>query len=270
MPEWYVAIPSHISTVAFFAGGFSVRWYALSYLVGFFAVWILVRWRVRKGETKIASDDLWDAGVLIFLGGILGGRLGWLLLYGHSSSIREFFLLWLPWNTGAHAWTGWYGMSFFGALAGAVITGIAVARRKGISFFDMADAIIPAVPLGIFFGRVGNFLNGELFGKETESVLAMRVDGVMRHPSSLYEAILEGLFLFGFLWFFRNKRFFSGSGLALFGMGYGIVRCIAEFFRQESEYFGGVTQGQLYSVMLFAGCAGWMWWKKGKYDKLEK
>lgn len=269
MPDWYVLLSEKVSPVAFSLGGFDVRWYALSYLAGFFGVWAVVAWRVRRGEITMALGDLWDLGAWVFFGGILGGRIGWTVLYGKVSSVSEFLSSFLPWDAATGVWTGWYGMSFFGAMFGAVFFGLLTARIKKISFLDAADAVAPALPIGIFFGRVGNFLNGELVGKETDSFLGMSVGGSVRHPSQLYEAILEGLVLFFLLWRFRKMRCFPGSGLAFLGMGYGAMRFFAEFFRNEDAYIWFLTQGQMYAGLLFAGCGLWVWWGVKKYGTLR-
>ena len=264
MFDWYVHLPSLINPVAFSIGFFEMRWYALLYMLGFFSVWAMVVRRVRKREEQIALGDLWDVGVWIFFGGIFGGRMGWVLLYGKVASFSEFLSSFLPWDSMTGVWTGWYGMSFFGAIVGSVVFGILAAKRKNISFLAVADVFAPFVPLGIFFGRIGNFVNGEILGRETENFLGMSFYGTVRHPSQLYEAVLEGLVVFFLLWRMRKRKMFPGASLAFLGMGYAVARFCAEFFRDEPAYAGVCTQGQVYAAALFFAALLWLWWKMRK------
>lgn len=267
MPEWYIYLPSKVDPIAFSVGIFDVRWYALMYLLGFGSIWLLSVWRVRRKEINLSLDSIWDILMIVFFGSILGGRLGFALLYGEASRFLDIFS---PWDPVTGAWSGWYGMSFFGALIGAMVFGWMAAGWKKVSFFGVADAIAPLLPLGIFFGRIGNFLNGELIGRETSSIFGMMIEGVSRHPSQLYEACLEGLVLFGLLWTIRNKKLFPGSMLAFFGVGYAVIRCMLEFFRQEPIYLGGITQGQTYSILLMVVSASFLWWKGREYGKMKE
>ncbi len=274
MPDWYVRLPSFLDPIAFSVGSFHVRWYALMYFVGFWVVWFLLVWRVRQQETDVDLDTMWNVVIAAFLGVIVGGRLGSIFLYGQGEiSLSRILQAFSPRDPLTGQWIGWYGMSFFGALVGAVILGWVVARWKRVSFLKIADFVIVAVPLGYVFGRIGNFLNGELFGRETTSVFGMMVNGVIRHPSQLYEAVLEGVVLFVVLWSIRNRVFFSGAMLSFFGMGYAMARFVAEYFRNELSYcsFLGweITQGQLYASILFVTSIIFYWWRKRKCDKIN-
>lgn len=265
MPDWYVHLPSAVHPVAFSIGFFDVRWYALMYLVGLLCVWILLLWLSRKKEASFSRDTLWDVMAVVFLGGILGGRMGFAVLYGDGVSFWEIFS---PWDAQSGEWTGWYGMSFFGAVLGAMISGWVATRWKKVSFLGVADCIAPLVPIGIFFGRIGNFFNGELIGRETNFFLGMMVNGAIRHPSQLYEAIAEGVLLFLFLWFVRRWATLPGGMLALLGMGYGSARFVCEFFREESLYAWGMTQGQFYSIILLIVSALFLWRQWRKYGRI--
>lgn len=245
------------------------------YIIGFLVIWGLVVWRVRHNETDLSLDVVWDIVVVVFLGSIVGGRLGFVLLYGDNEfSILGVFRAFFPINPATGEWVGWYGMSFFGALVGAIIFGWLGTRWKKITFLRFADFVVVAIPLGYMFGRIGNFLNGELFGKETTSIFGVMVRGVMRHPSQLYEAILEGGVLFIVLWSIRKKTFFPGAMLAFFGMGYAVMRFVAEYFRNEPLFFScwvwELTQGQLYASVLFVAAVLFYWWRRKKYDRINK
>lgn len=258
-----------ISPIVFSIGDFSVRWYALMYLAGFLAVMGVLLWRVRKKETEIPFGTILDVAVTVFLGGILGGRVGYAFLYDEVSSVTDFLGVFVPWDSVNGIWTGWYGMSFFGAIVGAIIASVLVCRWKRISFFTIADLVAPVIPVGIFFGRVGNFLNGELWGRETTSMFGVAVNGEVRYPSQIIEAFLEGILLFVILWSLRNKKLVPGAHLAMLGAGYGAMRFVSEFFRDELIYIGGLTQGQVYSLVLMGISGGLLWWQWRKYGKMS-
>lgn len=238
----------------------------MMYLVGFSAIWGCLIWRSRRGEERIALDILWDIVSIAFFGALIGGRIGYVFLYSDGEGWSNFFS---PWDELTGEWTGWYGMSFFGALLGALLFGAGATWWKKVSFFVVADLLAPTIPLGIFFGRIGNFLNGELFGRETSNWIGMSVDGVMRHPSQLYEALLEGMVLFLIVWNVRNMQRNPGVLLALFGIGYGCARFVAEFFRDEEVYVWGITQGQVYAFILI-GISGIVFvWRGRRYDEFS-
>jgi phosphatidylglycerol:prolipoprotein diacylglycerol transferase len=171
----------------------------------------------------------------------------------------------LPFSlSGGFHFTGLAGMSYHGGLTGMVLVTIYFCRRKGISFWRITDLIIPAIPLGYTFGRIGNFINGELYGKVTSRLWGMYFPldptGQLRHPSQLYEAFFEGVFLFAVLWSIRKRASLKGHFLALYLMGYGLVRFFIEFVREPDPqigYIAGIlTMGQiLCSIMIAAGAA---------------
>lgn len=237
------------------------------YIVGFIVIWLVLVWRIRKRETDISSETIWDILVISFFGGILGGRIGYFFLYGNEEIFLEFLI---PWDWRTNMWVGWYGMSFFGALIGAIFFGFFAVLWKKISFFKVADFMVPVVPLGIFFGRMGNFFNGELLGRETDSFFRMWFDETMRHPSQIYEALSEGVVLFLILWSMRNRNFLPGTMLAFFAVGYGLIRFLMEFFREESVYIWGMTQGQVYALTLAFIGAVFLWYRFKIYDRMKK
>lgn len=236
------------SPEAFSLGPLSVRWYGLMYLFGFLAAWLLGRRRAGPGEalTKQQFEELLTWCVL---GVILGARLGYVLFYdpvyyfSNPARIMEI-------------WHG--GMSFHGGLLGVLVALWVTARRRGLSFIALTDFVAPLVPPGLFFGRLGNFINAELWGRVTAAPLGMVFPGggpLPRHPSQLYEAALEGLLLFAVLWVFSRRPRPVGAVSGIFALGYGLMRCFVEFFREPDAHlgylaFGFVTMGMLLCVPL--------------------
>jgi phosphatidylglycerol:prolipoprotein diacylglycerol transferase len=240
----------------------SIRWYGLMYLVGFVLFLMLGHYRIRKqpasGWTSVQLDDLLFYGVL---GVILGGRLGYVLFYKPSYYLHH--LSEIP-----HVWEG--GMSFHGGFLGVLVAMIFFARKTGRTFFDIADFVAPLVPQGLGFGRLGNFINGELWGRATspDAPWAMLFEGdpkqLPRHPSQLYEMTLEGIVLFGVLWWFSRTPRPRGQISALFLMGYGMSRFLVEFTREPDDFLGllsfGMSMGQWLSLpMIIGGIIMFIW-----------
>jgi phosphatidylglycerol:prolipoprotein diacylglycerol transferase len=241
------------SPEAFSIGPLSVRWYGFMYLLGFASAWLLGRRRVRALRTfsKSQFDDVLTFGIF---GVILGARLGYALFYQPAYYLAhplEIFYLW-------HG-----GMSFHGGLLGVLLAQWLAGRRYGRSFFETMDFMAPLVPPGLFFGRLGNFINGELWGRPTDLPWGMVFPGAgaaPRHPSQLYEAALEGVALFVILWAYsaRPRPIRAVSGV--FALGYGVFRCFVEFFRQPDAHlgylaFGFVTMGMVLCLpLILIGC----------------
>lgn len=241
-----------IDPVIFQAGPFAFRWYGLMYVIGFVASYLLVLYQVRKRKMVLERSQIDDLFFFIMLGLIVGGRLGYIVFYNlpfYLENPLEVFVLW-------HG-----GMSFHGGLIGAFLAGLFVIRKRRLSFFAVADLVIPTCPIGLGFGRIGNFINGELFGKPASVPWAMvfpQGGPAARHPSQLYEAALEGLVLFVVLWFYKDHKKREGDVFALFLVLYGAFRIICEFFRepdaQVGYFLGFLTMGQLLSgLMMLAG-----------------
>jgi phosphatidylglycerol---prolipoprotein diacylglyceryl transferase len=236
--------------IAFSVGPLAVRWYGLMYLVGFAAAWALGVLRIRQGLaplTRRQFDDLLFLGVL---GVILGARLGYVLFYkpGHYlANPLEIFAVWQG------------GMSFHGGLIGVAAAIAFTAWRHRIDFLRLADFVVPLCPLGIAAGRMGNFINGELYGRVTDVPWGMVFRGagpLPRHPSQLYEFALEGIALFVIVWWFSSKPRPRGQVGGLFLVGYGAFRFLAEFTREPDAFLGllalGLTMGQWLSLPLIA------------------
>ena len=248
----------NIDPIAFSVGPLAVRWYGLMYLLGFAAGWWLGTHRIRKGVAPVTRQQFDDLIFLAVLGVILGGRLGYVLFYKpehYFSHPLEILAVWQG------------GMSFHGGLLGVMLAMVIAARKHRIEYLRLMDFVAPLVPLGIAAGRMGNFINGELWGRVTDVPWGMIFRGAgdaPRHPSQLYQFAGEGLTLFLILWWFSSKPRRKGQVSALFLMGYGTLRFIAEFAREPDAFLGylalGLTMGQwLCLPMIVAGIALWVW-----------
>ncbi len=239
--------------VAIHLGPLAIRWYGLMYLAGFIAFLILGRRRAASqpwhGIDGKQLDDLLFYGVL---GVIIGGRLGQVLFYEPGYYLAH------PLGIAA-VWKG--GMSFHGGFLGVLVAMWLWGRRHGRTFFQVTDFIAPLVPLGLMAGRIGNFINGELWGRiaAPDFPLAMifpQVDSLPRHPSPLYQAAGEGLLLFGLLWWYSQSQRPRGTVSGMFLLGYGVARFVAEFFREPDHGIFGhsyvVSMGQWLSLPMVA------------------
>lgn len=243
--------------VALQLGPVAIHWYGLMYLLAFLAFYLLGRWRVSQthygrstGFTAADVEDLLFWGVA---GVVLGGRLGYVLFYKpayYLSHPLEIFAVWEG------------GMAFHGGLLGVLVACALFARRKGLTFLQLMDFVAPLVPTGLAFGRLGNFINGELWGRASDWPWAMVFPqsgtAFARHPSQLYQFAGEGLLLFVVLWLYSAKPRAVGRVSGLFLLGYGILRFAAEFAREPDAFLGllaaGLTMGQILSIpMMIVG-----------------
>lgn len=259
-----------IDPVAISLGPVQIHWYGLMYVVGLVAAWWLGRRRAHR--LGLSHDDIGDLIFYGALGIILGGRLGYALFYGLEQLLAN--PLWL-----FRIWDG--GMSFHGGLAGVLIAALLFARKKRLAFFQLTDFIAPLVPIGLGAGRLGNFINHELPGRISEMPWAMVFPPMMglgpepRHPSSLYEFALEGVVLFGVLWWLSSQPRRRGLISGMFLLLYGAFRFAVEFVRLPDAHigfiaFGWVTMGMVLTLpMLIAGLALLVWARRQPVDKTK-
>ncbi len=243
-------------------GPFAIRWYGLMYILGFITSWFLFNYQARKKKIKGLTQQVVESFYFwLIVALVLGARLGYVLFYNLPYYMQNPLRIFAVWQG---------GMSFHGGLIGLVIAGVLFCRKHKLDFWRMADMLVATVPPGLGFGRIGNFINGELFGRPTNVPWAMifpQGGNIPRHPSELYEFFFEGVVLFVILWILKDRIKRSGMLLAAFLILYGIFRFTLEFFRQPDPQLGFVagpfTMGQvLSSVMVLAGIALALWRRK--------
>ncbi|MCJ7540518.1 MAG: prolipoprotein diacylglyceryl transferase, partial [Desulfobacterales bacterium] len=199
---WWQHLPEKMNPVIFSLGGFRLQYYGLMYLVAFAVVYILVIYRIkREKQFRISADEIQNLMIFMMIGVIVGGRLGYVIVYNPLYYLKNPLEIFLPFNfSNGITFTGISGMSFHGGLIGVIVSIWIFTRKTGFNFWNTVDLFAPAVPLGYTFGRIGNFLNGELYGRVTDIWWGMYfpLDPLLqlRHPSQLYEAFFEGIFLF--------------------------------------------------------------------------
>ncbi|MCF6236150.1 MAG: prolipoprotein diacylglyceryl transferase [Gammaproteobacteria bacterium] len=241
-----------IDPVALSLGSLKIHWYGLMYLIGFALAWLLGNWRAKQPGSGWNSEQVSDLIFYCALGLVLGARIGYMLFYQFESVLANPLDL-------LKIWQG--GMSFHGGAIGVTIGIWLFGRKYKKDFFSVTDFLVPLAPLGLFAGRMGNFINGELWGRTTDSSFGMIFPSggpLARHPSQLYEAILEGLVLFLILWFYSSKPRPKMAVTGLFLLGYGCFRSFVEFFREPDAHLGFIafdwlTMGQVLSLPMIIG-----------------
>ncbi len=245
----------------------AVRWYGLAYVMGFVLAYAVLRRFSRRNVLRISVEAIGDLMSWLVAGVIVGGRAGWWLFYHRSVGGTE------PWYEPIAIWHG--GMSFHGGLVGVAIVLLLWTKRMHVPFWNVADGLAMVAPIGLFFGRIANFINAELVGRPSNVPWAVVFPGESfgRHPSQLYEAVLEGPVLLATVWLYR-KRFQPGDGqtAALFLIAYGLIRFAVEFTRQPDEQlgfiaFGWLSMGQLLSAALVVG--GMLLWVRPRHASRE-
>jgi len=265
-------LPSHISPTLFSIGSFQLRYYSLMYLVAFAIVYFLTLYRVKNENYEYTGETVQDYLVWAMLGLICGGRFGYALFYNFTYYFQHPLEIVLPFNFyNGFKFVGLSGMSYHGGLIGILIVTLLFCRKHKINFWHFVDLFTPAIPLGYTFGRIGNFMNGELYGRATAMPWGMYfpldLTHSLRHPSQLYEAVFEGLVLFTLLWLIRKKKCFDGFLIGIYICGYGFVRFFIEFFREPDYQLGFVlsfmSMGQvLCALMMMAGITILIWRKQ--------
>ncbi len=246
-------------------GPLAVRWYGLMYLLGFLAAYFLVRKQLLEQGFRELLPELENLIFWLAIGLIIGARLGHVFFYFPGYYLKHPFEIPALWHG---------GMSFHGGLLGVVITGLIYCRKHGFDFWFWADLFVVPAPIGLGLGRLGNFINGELYGRPTDLPWAMvfpKGGPLGRHPSQLYEALGEGLFLFLLLWKLRNKDWPCGAKFALFLGAYGTIRFLIEFFREPDVgvplLFGWMTRGQQFCLLMVFASLLLCWYLKKRGRK---
>jgi len=278
--SWWQNLPSLMQPELFTLFGFPIRWYGLMYIVALMITYLLGRYRLRHDNFPYTETQLSDFIMWVLVGIMVGGRLGYILFYDLAYFLQHPLQTVLPFSfEGGFRITGISGMSYHGGVLGVLVATLLFVKWQNkkakadpkvprVSWGRFIDMTIAGMPLGYFFGRIGNFINGELYGRSTDVAWGMYFPtdptGQLRHPSQLYEAFFEGIFLFAILWTVRNRSLFPGFLAALYITGYGTVRFFIEFFRKPDEHLGTVlgpfSMGQvLCLVMIAVGSAAIIW-----------
>jgi len=252
---WWQHLPEKMNPVIFSLGGFRLQYYGLMYLVAFATVYMLVIYRIKREKRfRISAVEIQNLMIFMMIGVIVGGRLGYVIVYNPLYYLENPLEIFLPFNfSNGITFTGISGMSFHGGLIGVIVSIWIFTRKTGFNFWNTVDLFAPVVPLGYTFGRIGNFINGELYGRVTSASIGMYFPLApgqnLRHPSQLYEAFFEGIVLFIVLWNLRKAQTPKGAMLSFYIIGYGFVRFFIEFYRQPDPQIGFVfmsfSMGQL-------------------------
>lgn len=271
--NWWQHIPEHLNPVLFQIGPLKLQYYGLMYIIAFAVSYSLVLYRLKQEkEFHISPQQVEALSTAMILGVILGGRLGYVLFYNLPYYLHHPLEIFLPFDfSDGIRFTGISGMSYHGGLIGVILATWIYVRKNDLDFRDVADLFVPVVPLGYTFGRLGNFINGELYGRMTDLPIGMVFPAApgesLRHPSQLYEAFFEGVFLFIVLWIFRKRARTRGAMLAFYLIGYGTVRFFIEFFREPDAHLGFVffrfSTGQILCfLMILAGAVLYLYLRR--------
>ncbi|WP_169778335.1 prolipoprotein diacylglyceryl transferase [Campylobacter curvus] len=250
-------IYNHFDPVAFTLFGFSVHWYGIMYILALLSALGAAKYFVKKDNIPITDALLDNYFFWVEIGVILGARLGYIAIY--SGEAVYFFThpwqIFNPFHNGE--FVGIRGMSYHGAVVGFLLATILFCKKYKQNLWQLLDLCALCIPFGYMFGRIGNFLNQELFGRATDVSWGINVFGILRHPSQLYEAALEGLAVFLILFFYRKFKKFDGELIALYAILYTLARFICEFFREPDAGIGfiifGLSMGQILSILMFFG-----------------
>ena len=270
---WWQTLPSKMDPVLVSIGPLTIYWYSTMYLVSFGVVYILCRRKIKDNSfTKINVEQLEDLLSWCFIGLLIGARVGYVLFYNFEYYISNPLEIIIPFKNynGNWVFTGIAGMSYHGGLIGVVSAIWFFSRKLKLHFFELSDFLTAAIPMGYFFGRIGNFINGELYGRVTEAPIGMYFpnagDQSLRHPSQLYEALFEGIILYYVINFF-NKHKELGFNSGTYVIGYGFVRFFIEYYRQPDAHLGfilfNLSMGQILCIVMTL-CGFYIWYLGNK------
>ncbi len=253
--QYWNHIYQHFSPIAFKIGSISVHWYGIMYVLALISALYMAKWLVKHDKLPITQEELDNYFIWVEVGVILGARLGYIIFYDPHTAyyLTHPWQIFNPFMDGKFA--GISGMSYHGAVFGFLLGSYLYVKKYKKNFWMLMDIVAVAVPAGYIFGRIGNFLNQRLIGRVTNEPWGIYVDGVLRHPSQLYEAFLEGFVVFIILFLYRKHKKFNGELITLYGILYGIARFTAEFYRQPDIQLGFIccgwmTMGQLLSIIM--------------------
>lgn len=257
--EFWHNIYSNFDPIAFNIGSISVHWYGIMYALALLSAIFIAKWFIKYDKLQI-SDDIFESYIWwAEIGVILGARLGYVLFYDTHTTyyLTHPWQIFNPYINGVYA--GISGMSYHGAFIGFIIASYLFCKKSKVSFWFITDIAVLGISAAYIFGRIGNFLNQELYGRVTDIPWGIYVSGTLRHPSQIYEAILEGLIVFLILVYFRKRKTFDGQLSLLYGILYAITRIIAEFFREPDRQLGflfgsWLTMGILQSLVILIIC----------------
>ena len=252
MPSWN-NIYDTFNPIAFHIFSLPVHWYGIMYVLALLTALYIGKYFMKKDKLDFTSKQVDIYFIYVEIGVILGARLGYILFYDSQTMyyLTNPWQIFNPFQNGE--FVGIRGMSYHGAVIGFVIGTYLYSKRHKVAFGMIMDLVALAIPLGFVFGRIGNFLNQELIGRETDVPWGILVDGVLRHPSQLYEAMLEGFGVFLVVYIYKKYKRYSGELILVYAMSYGIFRTIAEIYRAPDTHIGyvccnAITQGQVMSL----------------------
>jgi len=271
--NWWQSLPEKMDPILFQIGPLSIYWYSTMYLVAFLVVFLLGKKQIQNNQFRLLNlNQFEDLLTWCFIGVLLGGRLGYVFFYNYDYYFSNPLEILIPFShqNGQWVFTGIAGMSYHGGVLGVVVAIYLYANKMGYHLFQLADFLTPLIPLGYFFGRIGNFINGELYGRVTEASIGMIFPNSgslnLRHPSQLYEAFFEGIILYFIIKRLQNSSFLGwNSGLYVFG--YGFFRFFIEFYREPDSHLGfillNLSMGQLLCIlMMISAISIWLIGKK--------
>ena len=255
--DYWNHIYQHFNPVAFNLGFISVHWYGIMYVLALLVALLFAKWIIKRDNMGITDETIDNYFIWIEVGIILGARVWYILFYDPNNAqyLLQPWQIFNPFQNGE--FVGIRGMSYHGAVVGAIIGSWLFSLKHPNKLRELMDVVALAVPVGFVFGRIGNFLNQELIGRQTDVSWGIFVDGVLRHPSQLYEALLEGVLVAIIIYLYRKRKAFDGALIGIYGVLYGSTRFIAEFWRRPDPQLGflygdWLTMGQLQSLIMVA------------------